>query len=125
MLFDIDVLDELVEMKPMGKEERYTLIKTYCDQYQKLVDIKLQKYAQLTEYFLPKDMFQLIKCIIGGDQIEEFIQSYKSLHFPKGDAAISESAPDWEKEIGGLSYAKEKIEEMFGVAQKYSMFFKG
>jgi len=34
-------------------------------------------------------------------------------------------APDWEAEIGGLKEPKEKIEEIFGVAQKYSMFFQG
>ena len=77
---------------------------------------------------MPKDLYNVLKLITDGasfDQIEDFIEKYRKVHFQKGDSSIAESAPDWQSEIGGLSYAKEKIDEMFGVAQKYSIFFKG
>ena len=34
-------------------------------------------------------------------------------------------APDWETEIGGLSEVKGIVEDMFGVTQRYNLFFKG
>jgi hypothetical protein len=33
--------------------------------------------------------------------------------------------PDWESEIGGLQQVKTQVEEIFGVTQRYSLFFKG
>lgn len=39
--------------------------------------------------------------------------------------SLSESVPDWEREIGGLGKVKEQVEEIFGITQRYSLFFKG
>jgi len=33
--------------------------------------------------------------------------------------------PDWDTEIGGLEMVKEQVEEIFGITQRYSLFFKG
>ena len=38
-----------------------------------------------------------------------------------GDAEV----PDWDTEIGGLFQVKEQVEDMFGVTQQFSVFFKG
>jgi hypothetical protein len=38
---------------------------------------------------------------------------------------LGEGVPDWDTEIGGLREAKERIEEIFGITQRYSIFFKG
>lgn len=56
-------------------------------------------------------------------QIEDWIKDYKIKAFPQTTTNITESAADWDTEIGGLAEPKEKIEEIFGIAQKYSIFF--
>lgn len=33
--------------------------------------------------------------------------------------------PDWVTEIGGLAHVKASVNDMFGVTQRYSVFFKG
>jgi hypothetical protein len=38
---------------------------------------------------------------------------------------LSENVPDWASEIGGLTQVKEQVEEIFGITQRYSLFFKG
>lgn len=58
-------------------------------------------------------------------EIEEFILDYKKKQFPMSSHDALESAPDWNKDIGGLGHVKEVIEEIFGISQKYSIFFKG
>lgn len=39
--------------------------------------------------------------------------------------SITENVPDWQTEIGGLSEVKQQVEEIFGITQRYSLFFKG
>lgn len=38
---------------------------------------------------------------------------------------VSDGVPDWDSEIGGLKEVKEQIEEIFGIPQRYHIFFKG
>ena len=57
--------------------------------------------------------------------VSDWIKDYKLKAFPQSATCITEAAADWDTEIGGLAEPKEKIEEIFGVAQKYSIFFKG
>jgi len=44
---------------------------------------------------------------------------------PQTAQAVGESAPEWGSEIGGLGKVKEQVEEIFGITQRYSLFFKG
>lgn len=39
--------------------------------------------------------------------------------------AQGDSVPDWDTEIGGLKSVKEQVEEIFGIPQRYHLFFKG
>ena len=39
--------------------------------------------------------------------------------------AAGDNVPDWNTEIGGLLHVKSQVEDMFGVTQQYSVFFKG
>jgi hypothetical protein len=38
---------------------------------------------------------------------------------------LQENVPDWNLDIGGLKAVKQQVEEIFGVTQRYSLFFKG
>ena len=59
------------------------------------------------------------------EDISKYITSYKKKHFPHScSQGILDQAPDWDEEIGGLTEVKETIEEIFGISQKYSIFFK-
>ena len=57
---------------------------------------------------------------------DEVVLEYKSAVFPDSvQQAAGEGVPDWNTEIGGLAQVKEQVEDMFGVTQRYSAFFKG
>ena len=58
---------------------------------------------------------------------EEIVTEYKNAVFPESmrQAAAGDNVPDWQTEIGGLADVKEQVEDMFGVTQRYSVFFKG
>ena len=87
--------------------------------------------SQSTEYFLAKDLYALKTQLSTASTCEEdfgieFDAAVSMIKEQLGlTSSSSESAPDWDTEIGGLSKAKEKVREMFGVTQKYSIFFKG
>ena len=108
------------------------MLKKFAD-LDKIPDIQLQQMVNSTEYYRAKDLHSfatwLDKASIGYQveftEINDWISEYQKQNFPNANTAISESAPDWDTEIGGLKVAKEKIEEMFGISQKYSIFFKG
>jgi peroxin-1 len=96
----------------------------------------MHKLVSLTEYFVMKDFAALaeyLACLIKKEvrghglisDLQEWISYYKQRVFPKQKTDITESAPDWDTEIGGLIKVKEKVEEIFGLSQKYSVFFKG
>jgi len=65
----------------------------------------------------------------GPDFVETFslaVTAYKKAVFPETmQQGAGENVPDWETEIGGLDHVKEQVEDMFGVTQQYSVFFKG
>ena len=57
---------------------------------------------------------------------DEVVLEYKSAVFPDSvQQAAGEGVPDWSTEIGGLAQVREQVEDMFGVTQRYSAFFKG
>ena len=59
-------------------------------------------------------------------QFEQVVRLYKSNVFPQSMKHDSEAeVPDWDTEIGGLHQVKEQVEDMFGVTQQFSVFFKG
>eukprot|EP00347_Sterkiella_histriomuscorum_P013019 403366324 len=140
-LLEVGCFDQMLEMQPPSKEQRYTLIKDLLapSQYQGK-EIVLQKQAQMTEYFMAKDIAlsfrdiiqemeqQQIHAVDGQPNyekvFEESITQYKSSCFPQTQS-LSDSVPDWEHEIGGLKMVKEQVEEIFGITQRYSLFFKG
>ena len=104
-------------------------------------DIKLQRLAQITEYFLCRDLYALAVFVAQLRQrkdalkmcdaeamfkeVEEFVAEHKQKYFPQCSQDALESAPDWDADIGGLNKVKEVIEEIFGISQKYSIFFQG
>lgn len=45
--------------------------------------------------------------------------------FPQASKNAEANCPDWSLEIGGLSEPKRQITEMFGITQKYGLFFVG
>lgn len=74
-------------------------------------EIQLQRLAQMTEYFMAKDLSHLLKdtstlTYISEEEIEKRVQDYKNSYFPSTQN-LSESVPDWSTEIGGLSVVKE------------------
>jgi len=59
-LFEIGYMDQVLEMKTPVKEQRYALIKQVLTaENVRVQDIKVQKLAQLTEYYLCRDLFSL------------------------------------------------------------------
>lgn len=134
--FGINLMDVLIEMKLPTKEQRREVLLHFLKQYaglEKVADIQLQQLINSTEYYKSKDLHSfaswLDKASIGYrvefSEIEGWMAEYQKQNFPSANTAIAENAPDWDSEIGGLKFAKEKIEEMFGISQKYSIFFKG
>lgn len=78
--------------------------------------------AQQTEYFLAKDLYYLWE---NRDlNFQNVVQTYKAAIFPESKSS-TENAPCWTTEIGGLISAKQIVTEMFGITQKYSLFFSG
>lgn len=82
----------------------------------------MQIMAQITEYFVIKDLHFLASQRINGlEQFQEIALKYKKQVYPQSSKNASEVC--WTKDIGGLKKAKETIVEMFGVTQKYGIFF--
>ena len=56
-LLEIGFFDNLVEMKPPTKDQRYELIKELAPDTLKKKEVKLQSMSHLTEYFFAKDLY--------------------------------------------------------------------
>jgi len=91
-------------------------------------EVKLQHLSQLTEYFLAEDLCYLSReCmkLSHSSSAEDFTSFFKSLVLTRKETTFpismrpssksEDTAPDWNLEIGGLTRAKEIIEDMFGV----------
>ena len=70
---------------------------------------------------MARDLFKVIDN--HGSDILETIKTYKSINFTQSQS-ITDTAADWDTEIGGLQEAKDRVEEIFGVAQRFSIFFQ-
>jgi peroxin-1 len=70
---------------------------------------------------MARDLYKVIDS--HGSDILETIKEYKSINFTQSQS-ITDSAADWDTEIGGLLEAKTRVEEIFGIAQRFSIFFK-
>ena len=62
---------------------------------------------------------------VSEQEIQSVIEGYRQQVLPAANAAVAEVVPDWQTEIGGLRMIKEQVEEIFGITQRYSLFFKG
>jgi len=63
-LLDVGALDNLVELRPPTKDQRYQIIKEHyspSEEFARTKEVKLQQMSQQTEYFVNKDLYWL-KC---------------------------------------------------------------
>ena len=133
-LLDVCCFDTLIELQPPTKHQRYAIIRDFIapTTFQSQ-EIKLLAMAQQTEYFMAKDLVNLAEdqslsnpCTDFAEMFCMAVTDYKKAVFPVTmQQASGENVPDWESEIGGLYHVKEQVEDMFGVTQQYSVFFKG
>ena len=77
-LLDVGILDNLIEIKPPSKEQRYNILKESfapSEEFARTKEVKLQNMAQLTEYFMTKDLYwlksELSHSVIAEEDFEE------------------------------------------------------
>ena len=104
-LLDICCFDTLIELQPPTKQQRYEVIRDLIapEAFQSQ-EVKLLAMAQLTEYFLAKDLFNLAtdRVLLQSDDtfsqelFEQVVTAYKQAVFPESmQQAGGENVPDW------------------------------
>ena len=82
-LMDVGAFDTMVEMQAPAKETRYAIIRDVIVQEEmRTKELQLQRLAQMTEYFMAKDIVEIAKQVIDSPhtekEIEDKIVSYKA-----------------------------------------------
>jgi SpoVK/Ycf46/Vps4 family AAA+-type ATPase len=83
------MFDTMVEMQAPSKELRYKIVKELiADEAHRGREVWMQKIAQMTEYFLVKDLVAIVNQAVEMDQwenskVEEHIDRHKRTYFPQ------------------------------------------